>query len=75
MKIIDENTIKLCCGGKKNCPVIERQADGSVKITDDDGGTVTIKKEELTMIPDAVAVITSRESAAKTVDGDTLLLG
>lgn len=49
MKVLDGNTVKLCCGGN-NCPVIEKQPDGRFKITDDYGGVVYLTEDEINMI-------------------------
>lgn len=62
---IKENTVKVCCG-KKGCPEVEKLDDGMYKVTDDDGNTIVLKKEELKLMGDAVS----------TLDGEKeLLLG
>jgi len=46
MKIINDNTVKLCCNGT-NCPVVEKvEGTNKYKITDDFGGVVFLTKEE-----------------------------
>lgn len=64
--IIRENTttVKLCCN-KRGCPLMEDLGDGRVKITDDDGNTIIVKKEEAILISDGVKVL----------EGKQLLLG
>lgn len=61
---INQNSVKLCCG-KKGCPVVEDLNNGMVKITDDDGNTIIVKKEEAMLISDGV----------KTIDDKRLILG
>tara|TARA_R110001606_G_scaffold397346_2_gene573554 strand:+ start:219 stop:419 length:201 start_codon:yes stop_codon:yes gene_type:complete len=53
---IDKNKVKVCCG-KKGCPVVERIDDTFYKVTDDDGNSIVIKKEELELMGDAVTTI------------------
>ena len=66
IKRINDNSVRVCCGGK-GCPVVEKQADGRYKVTDDDGNVIIIKAEELELMGDAV----------KTIGGsdDTLICG
>jgi hypothetical protein len=53
MKIIDNNTVKLCCNGQ-NCPTVEKvEHTGKYKITDDFGGVVFLTKEEFDELEDA----------------------
>lgn len=54
---LNENSIKLCCGGN-GCPVIEDLGDGRVKITDDDGKEIIVKKEEAKLISPALEHLT-----------------
>ncbi len=58
-----ENSVKLCCG-KKGCPEITDNGDGTVSITEN-GATITIKKEEAALISDGVKVL----------EGNQILLG
>lgn len=50
---LKENQILLCCGGKA-CPVLSDMEDGMVKIEDDFGGSIKIKKEQALLIDDAL---------------------
>lgn len=68
---IDENTIKLCCGGK-GCPIIQDIGDGNVTITDDNGNVITVKKEEAGMISPALEHLTPK---APINSNEELLLG
>ena len=43
------NEIILCCG-KGKCPILRRIDEGRYEITDDDGNTISIKKNELELI-------------------------
>lgn len=61
---LNGNTVKLCCG-KKGCPTVRDLGNGVVEITDDDGKTVTMKKEEAELLSDGVRVL----------NGEKLLLG
>ncbi len=58
------NSVRLCCG-KKNCPVVTDIGDGFITITDDDGVTIKVKKEEAALISDGVKVL----------EGNQILLG
>lgn len=41
------STFMLCGRPGKCCPTVERLADKRYKVTDDDGGSVTLTKTEL----------------------------
>lgn len=58
------NSVKLCCNGN-GCPVVTDLGNGTVKITDDDGSSIIVKKEEAALISDGV----------KTLDGKQLICG
>ena len=45
--------ILLCCGGKA-CPVLSDLKDGMIKIEDDFGGSIVIKKEQALLVQAAV---------------------
>ena len=60
MKIKD-NQILLCCGGKA-CPVLSDLKDGMIKIEDDFGGSITLKKDEALLIQDAIKKLTMPKS-------------
>jgi len=63
IKRLTENSVKVCCG-RTGCPVIEKIDEDHYKVTDDDGNTIVVKKEELKLMGDAV----------NTIDGDQELL-
>ena len=63
IKRLTENSVKVCCG-RQGCPVIEKIDVDHYKVTDDDGNTIVVKKEELKLMGDAVNAI----------DGDQQLL-
>ena len=63
IKRLTENNVKVCCG-RQGCPVIEKIDEDHYKVTDDDGNTIVVKKEELKLMGDAV----------NTLDGDQQLL-
>lgn len=48
--------VTVCCG-RKGCPTVEKLDDDSYKVTDDDGNTIIVKKEELQLMGDAVRTI------------------
>ena len=47
------NRIFMCCG-KANCPSVEINEEGLVEIKDDYGNSVKMKKEEASLLKDAV---------------------
>jgi len=63
IKRLTENSVKVCCG-RSGCPVIEKIDEDHYKVTDDEGNTIVVKKEELKLMGDAVNAI----------DGDQELL-
>jgi hypothetical protein len=63
IKRLTENSVKVCCG-RTGCPVIEKIDEDHYKVTDDEGNTIVVKKEELKLMGDAV----------NTIDGDQELL-
>jgi hypothetical protein len=63
IKRLTENKVKVCCG-RTGCPVVEKIDEDHYKVTDDDGNTIIVKKEELKLMGDAV----------NTIDGDQQLL-
>ena len=48
--------ITLCRQGSKCCPTVEREEDGYV-INDDFGGKVTLTKDQMLLLGDAVDVL------------------
>lgn len=62
----NNNTVRLCCN-RKGCPTVEDLGDGNVKITDDNGMFIVVKKEEAKLIVDGVKVLDG--------DNEQLLLG
>ena len=63
IKRLTESSVRICCGNA-GCPVVEKIYDDHYKVTDDDGNTIIVKKEELKLMGDAV----------NTIDGDEELL-
>jgi len=57
---VSDNSVRICCG-KQGCPVVEKIDDEHYKVTDDDGNTILVKKEELKLMGDAVNTIDSDE--------------
>ena len=55
-----ENTVRLCCG-KAGCPTVTDIGNGLVEITDDNGVTITVKKEEAALISDGVKTLDSKQ--------------
>lgn len=47
------NKIFMCCG-KANCPNVEMSTDGNISISDDYGNKVVMKKEEASLISEAI---------------------
>lgn len=74
MKILNDTTIVLCCGGNK-CPVIEDLKDGTVKITDDFGSSIVVKSDEAGLIPDALKVFTAKGIKESNQSTEQLILG
>jgi len=64
IKIINDNSVKLCCKGR-GCPVVTELQDGMVEITDDFGNKIIVKKDEALLISDGV----------KTIENQKLILG
>lgn len=56
IKKLDTNKVKVCCG-RTGCPVVEKIDDEYYKVTDDDGNSIIVKKEELKLMGDAVTTI------------------
>lgn len=57
MKMINDNTVKLCCNTKKGCPELMKVDDNFYSIKDDDGNIIKIHKDELKLVGDAVKLI------------------
>ena len=57
---LTDNSVKICCDGK-GCPVVEKIDDNSYKVTDDNGNTIIVKKEELKLMADAVTTLNSTD--------------
>lgn len=75
MKILNNDTVVLCCGANKKCPVVEQQSNGMVKITDDYGHSILVKKEELEMVPNALAHFNSKNPLEEAISTEQLILG
>jgi hypothetical protein len=54
----DNNKIFMCCG-KAGCPSVSVNEEGLVEISDDHGNTVKMKKEEASLIKEAVSQLPS----------------
>jgi hypothetical protein len=65
IKVLTNNSVKLCCKQKQGCPVVTELTDGMVEITDDFGNKIIVRKEEALLISDGV----------KTIDDQKLILG
>ena len=50
---LQANQIALCCG-KGGCPILSKEKDGMIKITDDFGNSVRIQEAEAKLINDAL---------------------
>lgn len=57
---IKNNQVILCCGGKA-CPVLSDLKDGMIKIEDDFGGSITIKKEQALLVNEAVRKLSAKK--------------
>lgn len=53
------NRIFMCCG-KANCPSVEIDKEGLIKIKDDYGNSVKMKQEEASLLKDAVTKLKSQ---------------
>ena len=56
LRLNPNGTITLCAR-KTCCPTMERINDEMVKITDDNGNAITIRKEQAALIKDGIDVI------------------
>ena len=54
---INDNSVRLCCSGKKGCPVMTDVGNGMVEITDDFGNKITVKKEEALLLSDGAKTL------------------
>jgi hypothetical protein len=57
MKVLTDNSVKLCCNTKRGCPELTKVDDNYYIIKDDDGNTIKIHKDELKLVGDAVKLI------------------
>ena len=55
-----QDSVLLCCGGKK-CPEIYYRDANRVQIRDDDGFVITLSKEQAKLIPKALEVLEGKE--------------
>ncbi len=53
MKIIDQNTVKLCKAGSC-CPIVERISSDEYTIADDYEGKVKFTRDEMQMLKEAI---------------------
>lgn len=54
---LNPNGSVTLCARKVCCPTMERIDDEMVKITDDNGNTITIRKEQAVLIKDGIDII------------------
>jgi len=47
----------VLCGRGKCCPEVKKIDEDTYEITDDDGNKIRVKKDNLTLIPDAVSIL------------------
>lgn len=52
------NKIFMCCG-KANCPSVSENDEGLIEISDDYGNKVKMKKQEASLISDAITKLPS----------------
>jgi hypothetical protein len=60
IKPTSKDSVKICCGGR-GCPEVRDLGNGTYEITDDNGNKVVLKKEEATLIGDAVKVVSDKQ--------------
>lgn len=60
MRLHDNGGVVLC-GRGKCCPVMVKVSEDTYQITDDDGKTITIKKDQLDEIQGALTVLEKRQ--------------
>lgn len=60
VKRVNDNTVKLCCGGR-GCPTIKDLGNGTYEVTDDNGNVVILKKDELKLVNDAISTLDSNQ--------------
>lgn len=51
----------VLCGRGKCCPQVKKVDEDTYEITDDDGNTIRVKKENLNLIPDAVKILNGEQ--------------
>jgi len=56
IKKLNDKQVRVCCG-RSGCPVVEKIDDDHYKVTDDEGNSIVVKKEELKLMGDAVTAI------------------
>ena len=61
---IENNSVRLCCGGKA-CPVVKIDSEKNVLITDDYQNTIEITKEQAEMINEAVKMLEQDAKSSK----------
>lgn len=67
MKMLTDNSVKLCCNTKRGCPELTKVDGDYYTIKDDDGSMIRIHKDELKLVGDAVKLID--ESTEKLILG------
>lgn len=56
LRLNPNGTVTLCAR-KKCCPTMEKINDETVKITDDNGNSIVIRKDQAVLIKDGIDVI------------------
>jgi hypothetical protein len=57
MELKKENNQVILCGRGKCCPTLKEESSELISITDDDGNSITIKKEQAALIPKALKLL------------------
>jgi hypothetical protein len=57
MELKKENNSVVLCGRGKCCPTLKEESGDLISITDDNGNSITIKKEQAALIPKALKLL------------------
>lgn len=60
VKSVSENSVKICCKGK-GCPQVTDLGNGTYEVKDDNGNVITLKQEEISLIGDAVKIVSDKQ--------------
>lgn len=58
---LKNNTEAVLCGNKICCPTLKKLPDGRYLLTDDDGNSVILTKEQAQLMSNGVAVLENNE--------------